>query len=98
MRTFFHKVFPAALAAAAIVAVSEPAFAGPTCTKEPKEKWIPESEMKQKVADMGYKDIRTFKVTDGNCYEIYGYNKDGKKAEVYFNPVTAEIVKQVIGK
>ena len=47
---------------------------------------------------MGYKDIRTFKVTDGNCYEIYGYNKDGKKAEVYFNPVTAEIVTQKIGK
>jgi hypothetical protein len=98
MRTVFRKAFTAALAAAALVAGSGPALASPTCTKEPKDKWIPESEMKQKIADMGYKDIRTFKVTSGNCYEIYGSTKDGKKAEVYFNPVTAEIVKQEIGK
>jgi hypothetical protein len=75
MRAFFKTFVLTALAVAGVVAVSGPAFAGPTCTKEPKEKWIPETEMKQKIADMGYKDIRTFKTTDGNCYEIYGYDK-----------------------
>jgi hypothetical protein len=99
MLSFLAKaVVAAALSILAVVAASDPAFASPTCTKEPKDKWIPESEMKQKIAEMGYKDIRTFKVTSGSCYEIYGYTKDGKKAEVYFNPVTAEIVKQEIGK
>ena len=29
----------------------------------------------------GYK-IKKFKV-DGNCYEIYGHNKEGKKVEIY---------------
>lgn len=69
------------------------ALAGPTCTRESRDKWIPEADMKQKIAEMGYRDIRTFKTTSGNCYEIYGYDKDGRKAEVYFDPVDARIVK-----
>jgi hypothetical protein len=32
-------------------------------------------------------------VTDGNCYEIYGKNKQGQKVEVYFNPVDGKVVK-----
>lgn len=68
------------------------ALASPTCTDAPKDKWLSEEAMKQKIAELGYKDIRTFKATKGNCYEIYGADKDGKKAEVYFNPVTGAIV------
>jgi hypothetical protein len=52
--------------------------------------------MKAKVATLGYERIKTFKIS-GNCYEIYGYTKDGQKAEVYFNPVTGDIVKSDIG-
>ena len=40
----------------------------------------------------GYQ-INKFKVTDGNCYEIYGFNKDGKKVEIYFDPVSGKAVK-----
>jgi hypothetical protein len=29
----------------------------------------------------------------GTCYEIYGTNKEGKKVEIYFNPVDSSIVK-----
>ncbi len=81
----------AVLAGAAVLAAS-PALAGPRCTDEPKTTWLSEEAMKAKIAAMGYKDIRTFKVTAGNCYEIYGFDKDGKKAEVYFHPVTGAIV------
>ena len=84
-------------ASLALTLVAGPALAGPKCTSEAKDKWLPEAEMKQKIADMGFKDIRTFKTTSGSCYEIYGHDKDGRKAEVYFNPVTAEIVKSEIG-
>ncbi|PZQ17721.1 MAG: PepSY domain-containing protein [Ancylobacter novellus] len=80
------------LAAAILALAPSAAFAGPQCTAEPKDKWMSEDAMKAKVAEMGYKDIKTFKVS-GPCYEIYGYTKDGKKAEVYFNPVTGEVVK-----
>lgn len=71
------------------------AFAGPVCTTEAKDKWLTEDAMKAKVAEMGYQKIKTFKVS-GSCYEIYGYTKDNKKAEVYFNPVTGAVVKAEI--
>lgn len=61
------------------------------CTEEPKEKWMSEAEFKAKVEGMGYK-INKFK-QPGTCYEIYGLDKDGKKVEIYFNPVDASIVK-----
>jgi len=86
-----------AASALTVALAAGPALAGPTCTKEAKGKWLSEDAMKQKIAEMGYKDIKTFKTTSGSCYEIYGHNAEGKKAEVYFNPVTAEVVKAEIG-
>jgi hypothetical protein len=77
-------------AALVLFAVSAPAFAGPTCTSEPRDRWLSEAAMKAKVAALGYA-IKVFKVTAGNCYEIYGQNKAGQRAEVYFDPVTGEI-------
>ena len=79
------------LVLASVIAAPVAALAAPNCTAEPKEKWMSEDAMKAKVATLGYERIKTFKVS-GNCYEIYGYTKDGKKAEVYFNPVTGAIV------
>lgn len=80
------------LAAAILALAPTAAFAGPQCTTEPKDKWMSQDAIKAKIAEMGYKNIKTFKIS-GPCYEIYGYTKDGKKAEVYFNPVTGEVVK-----
>jgi len=69
------------------------ALAEPQCTSEPKQKWITEGDMKAKIAELGYK-AKVFKVTKGNCYEIYGFDKAGKRIEVYFDPVTGNIVEQ----
>jgi hypothetical protein len=74
------------------LAIAGAAAAGPKCTSEPKSKWLSEADMRAKIDKLGYTRIKTFQVT-GSCYEIYGWTKDGKKAEVYFNPVTGEIVK-----
>lgn len=92
MSRFSSLALPLAVAGFAALATASPALAGPTCTGEPKTAWLSEDAMKAKIAGMGYKNIRTFKVTSGNCFEIYGYDKDGKKAEVYFHPVTGAIV------
>ena len=46
--------------------------------------------------DARLRGIKTFKVS-GSCYEIYGYTNDGRKAEVYSNPVTGDRVKSYIG-
>lgn len=72
------------------------AFAAANCPKYPKAEWMPQAEAKAKIEAMGYK-ISKFKI-DGNCYEIYGHNKEGKKAEVYFDAKTLAVVKAEIGK
>lgn len=70
------------------------AFAGPECTKEPKDKWK-DAKAFEEGLKKDYK-IKVFKVTPGNCYEIYGWNNEGKKVEIYFNPVTGEKVKESV--
>lgn len=46
-----------------------------------------EADFKAALEKQGYQ-IRTFKVSKGKCYEIYGLDKAGKKVEIYFNPAT----------
>lgn len=68
------------------------AHAKKDCTDQPKDKWMTEEAFKKLVEGKGY-TIRKFK-QPGSCYEIYGTNKDGKKVEVYFNPVDGSVVKE----
>lgn len=77
---------------AALLALAGAAVAGPTCNV-PKEKWMKESDFKSNLEKQGYQ-IKTFKVTKGNCYEIYGHDKTGKKVEIYFDPATAAVLEQ----
>lgn len=71
-------------------------WAGPECTTEPKEKWKDQKAFKAEL-EKQYK-IKVFKVTKGNCYEIYGWNKAGKRVEIYFHPVTGAVVKEKVQK
>jgi hypothetical protein len=71
------------------------AFAGPECTKEDKSKWQDKSKFEKQLVDQGYK-VKVFKITKGNCYELYGWNKEGKKVEIYFHPITGKIIKEEI--
>ena len=73
---------------------STTALAAANCPKYPKAEWMPQDQAKAKIEAMGYK-INKFKV-DGNCYEIYGTNKEGKRAEVYFDAKTLSVVKAEI--
>ena len=65
-----------------------------SCTDQPKEKWLKEDDFKKRLEKEGYK-IRKFK-QPGTCYEIYGTDKDGKKVEIYFNPVDGSVVKSEV--
>ncbi|WLQ13158.1 PepSY domain-containing protein [Hahella aquimaris] len=84
-----------ALLAAALSLSAATAFADPTCTTEPKSAWQDQEVFKQSLLDQGYK-IKKFKETDTGCYEIYGWNSQGQKVEIYFNPVNGEAVKTEI--
>lgn len=71
-------------------------LAGPECVKkETKSQWVKETDFQKRLTDDGYK-IKKFKVTGGNCYEIYGFDKNNKKVEIYFNPITGEKVKEEV--
>jgi len=83
--------FVPSIATLSIALAAPSAFAGADCTAHPQPEWIPEAEMKKRLEAQGY-TIKKFKI-DGNCYEIYGKNKDGKKVEIYFDTKTGDIVK-----
>jgi hypothetical protein len=87
---------PLLLALIAATASLSPVFAhaGAKCEAHPKSEWIKEDDAKARLEAQGYK-IRKFKV-DGQCYEIYGWNKEGKKVEIYFDTKTLAIVKSEI--
>ncbi len=63
------------------------------CTTEDKANWQDQAAFQENLVAEGYK-INEFKVTEGNCYEIYGWDKDQNKVEIYFNPVDGSIVKK----
>ena len=72
-------------------------FAAANCPKYPKASGCREAEAKAKIEADGLQDRQV--QVDGNCYEIYGDNKEGKKAEVYFDAEDARtVVKAEIGK
>ena len=81
------------IATLALTILSGAAFAGPNCTSEPKHKWMSESDIKAKIASLGYK-YKVFKVTTGNCFEIYGQNEAGQRIEIYFHPITGVVVEE----
>jgi hypothetical protein len=75
---------------------SSASFAKADCKAYPKAEWMKAEDAKAKIEAQGY-TISKFKV-DGNCYEIYGKNKEGKKVEIYFDAKTLEPVKSEIEK
>ena len=64
---------------ALIAALPSLAFAGAKCDTHPKSEWMPEADARAKIEADGYK-IKKFKI-DGQCYEIYGHNTEGKKVD-----------------
>ncbi|KPB66686.1 hypothetical protein ALO62_03878 [Pseudomonas amygdali pv. myricae] len=71
------------------------ALAGPQCTTAEKSQWQDQAKFQEQLKAQGYEIIK-FKVTDGNCYEIYGFDKDKRKVEIYHDPVTGKAVKTEI--
>ncbi len=69
------------------------ALAGPQCAEQQTDQWLSEDDMKARIAEMGF-TYDKFKISRGNCYEIYGHNADGEKVEVYFDPLSGDVVEQ----
>lgn len=78
-----------------LVLTSPLAFAGPECTTTDQAQWQDQAKFQDNLKAQGY-EIKKFKVTKGNCYEIYGWNTDKQKVEIYFDPVSGKAVKTKI--
>lgn len=94
----FKSVLVATLAVFTLA--SQAAFAGADCPVSPQDQWMSELDMQKKIINEYGFSIRKFKIDD-NCYEIYGMttpedNKPAQKVEIYFNPVSGDIVKQKV--
>lgn len=70
-------------------------FAATECTTADKAQWQNQDAFQADLKAQGY-EIKKFKVTGGNCYEIYGFNKEGQKVEIYFDPVSGKVVKSEV--
>ena len=60
------------------------------CETIPQSEWKPQPELQQKLTKEGWK-VRQIKSYHG-CYEVYGFDANGKRAEAFFNPKTFERV------
>lgn len=67
------------------------------CTTAPRSEWLTQDEMKLLAEHRGYR-IKTFKLTKGDCYEVYGFDREGRIVEAYFNPATSRLVRQNIAQ
>lgn len=67
------------------------AFANESCSV-PEDQWQPEQALRQKLESEGWK-INRIKI-DRGCYEVYGFDGQGQRAETYFDPNSFEIVKE----
>jgi len=63
------------------------------CTSAPQSEWMDQDAFQSQLLNEGYK-INEFKVTEGNCYEIYGFDANDNKVEIYFSPVDGSVVKE----
>jgi hypothetical protein len=90
------QTLTAAILALVAAALPLAASAKADCKAYPKAEWMPQADAKAKIEAQGY-TINKFKV-DGNCYEIYGKNKEGKKVEIYYDAKTLDVVKSEIEK
>ncbi len=54
----------------------------------PKTAWLEKDAIKSKLSDLGY-SVRKIEAEDGR-YEVKATDKEGKKVELYVNPVTGE--------
>lgn len=80
-----------AAAACALLTLSSPAIAGPDCSaiEATKPMW----EVVKGFEEGEGGEVVVAKVTDNNCYEIYGRVGE-KKLEIYYDPATGEVLER----
>lgn len=80
-----------ALSAVVLAASTLGALAADKCTTAPKAEWQPKEAAVEKAKSLGW---TTSKVKEEDaCWEVYAKKADGAKFELFFNPVTLDLVR-----
>ena len=66
-----------ALTMLALLALSSAALADTDCARQDRSAWMPESQFREQMKRQGVQ-ITKFRITPGDCYEIYGFDRDGR--------------------
>lgn len=82
------------LLALALALLPASLLADTDCSRPDRSTWMPESHFRESMKRQGIQ-ITKFRITPGNCYEIYGFDEHGKKLEIYYDPVDASPVVEV---
>ena len=61
------------------------------CEKSDQSTWMSDEAVQAKYEALGY-DVRDVDNEHG-CLEIKGFDKDGKRVELYLDPVSGDLVK-----
>jgi len=72
-------------------AAAVPAAAGDHCTNAPRSDWKPVHEISSHATQLGYSVFEVER--DGSCYKIKGFDKNGARVKILYNPQTGEPVK-----
>jgi len=80
----------AALLSTAGLSVAQAEGLDRPCTTAPKSEWLPLEALMAKVEDQGYK-VQKGKLKD-SCGEIYAFDKNGARAELFVDPTSGQIV------
>ena len=91
MRATLSTALFAALFAALLLSTFATRATGlATCDSGPKSGWQATAKLEEALKAKGW-TVRRIK-EDGGCYEVYGLDDKGQRAEAYFHPVTLEPV------
>lgn len=83
---------------ATLSAVSFGVFAaGPECELAVDQQWLEQAAIESKIEDMGYV-IDELLVSEGNCFEVTGQNRDGKDMTAFFHPQTGDVMQEDIAQ
>jgi hypothetical protein len=85
-----HLLTTLALAITALTASTAFAHGNVSCPAVPKEEKKPQMELQKKLEAEGWK-VRKVQNYNG-CYEVYGFDDKGARAEAFFHPKTFERV------
>lgn len=75
-----------------LIVTAQPLLAEELCVGGPRDQWLTEEAITSLVTEMGYSTDDFMLMVEDGCLEAKLIH-DGKRIEVYFEPITGEVVR-----